>query len=67
MLSRMTLTQYFVAASIDGYIADAEGKLDWLFQFDDAEGVADNYKAFLAGVGARDGRVHVRVPAGSDA
>lgn len=48
----MARTQYFVAASIDGYIADAHGRLDWLFPFDSAEGVAEHYKAFLAGVGA---------------
>jgi len=48
----MTRTQYFVAASIDGYIADADGGLQWLFQFNDAEGVDAHYKSFLAGVGA---------------
>jgi dihydrofolate reductase len=48
----MTRTQYYVAASIDGYIADANGRLDWLFQFDSAEGVAEHYKAFIDGIGA---------------
>jgi dihydrofolate reductase len=48
----MTRTQYFVAASIDGYIADANGRLEWLLQFDNAEGVAEHYKTFLSGVGA---------------
>lgn len=51
-LPAMTRTQYYVAASIDGYIADAEGRLGWLFQFNDVEGVDAHYKAFLAGVGA---------------
>ena len=46
----MTRTQYFVAASIDGYIADAKGGLDWLFPFDSAEGVAEHYKAFISDV-----------------
>jgi dihydrofolate reductase len=48
----MTRTQYYVAASIDGYIADADGRLDWLFQFDKVEGVEAHYKRFLADVGA---------------
>ncbi|MCY1013875.1 hypothetical protein OV079_51795 [Nannocystis pusilla] len=48
----MTRTQYFVAASLDGFIADAAGDLQWLFQFNDVEGVEAHYKAFLAGVGA---------------
>ncbi|HEU4536109.1 MAG TPA: dihydrofolate reductase family protein [Polyangiaceae bacterium] len=48
----MTRTQYFVAASLDGFIADAEGGLAWLMQFNDAEGVGPHYESFLAGVGA---------------
>jgi len=48
----MTRTQYYVAASLDGYIADRDGKLDWLFAFNDAEGVAEAYQRFIADVGA---------------
>jgi dihydrofolate reductase len=41
-------TQYYVASSLDGYIADEEHSLDWLFQF----AVGDDYTAFFADVGA---------------
>ena len=47
----MTRTQYYVAASIDGFIADSAGKLDWLFQFNDTEGVTAHYEAFMKEVG----------------
>lgn len=43
-------TQYYVASSLDGFIADAANGLDWLFQFGD--GPTDDYEAFIADVGA---------------
>ncbi|SDZ03116.1 dihydrofolate reductase family protein [Herbiconiux ginsengi] len=46
----MTKTQYYVAASIDGFIADRDNGLDWLMQFGFEEFTAD-YEAFIAGVG----------------
>jgi dihydrofolate reductase len=46
----MTKTQYYVAASIDGYIADRDNGLDWLMQFGFEEFTAD-YETFLAEVG----------------
>ncbi|HEU4404848.1 MAG TPA: dihydrofolate reductase family protein [Polyangiaceae bacterium] len=46
----MTKTQYYVGASIDGFIADAQGGLKWLTAFDGAEGIAAHYQAFLADV-----------------
>jgi len=49
----MTSTQYYVAASVDGYIADRTGSLEWLFQFNDVPGLlTDHYESFLADVGA---------------
>jgi len=43
-------TQYYTASSLDGFIADSENSLDWLFQFDDGPG--EDYAEFIAAVGA---------------
>jgi dihydrofolate reductase len=43
-------TQYYTAASIDGYIADQDNSLDWLFEVD--EGTDNPFGAFFSGVGA---------------
>jgi dihydrofolate reductase len=45
-------TQYYTATSIDGFIADPDNSLAWLFQIDDDEGPMDEYPAFIAQVGA---------------
>lgn len=43
-------TQYYTATSLDGFIADTENSLEWLFQFGDGSG--DMYEQFMADVGA---------------
>ena len=48
----MTRTIYFVAASVDGFIADADGKLEWLTRFDGDPEIRAHYESFLSGIGA---------------
>ena len=52
----MPKTQYFTAASLDGFIADSGNSLDWLFQAEataKAESASgDLYHEFYAQVGA---------------
>ncbi|BAU43359.1 dihydrofolate reductase family protein [Leptolyngbya sp. O-77] len=43
-------TQYYTATSLDGYIADANNSLEWLFQFGDPEN--GSYAGFIQEVGA---------------
>jgi dihydrofolate reductase len=43
--------QYFVASSLDGFIATADDNLDWLLQFDGFAGGKESYDAFMADVG----------------
>jgi dihydrofolate reductase len=47
-------TQYYTATSIDGFIADADNSLEWLFQVGSTEdeGMKDEYPQFMAEVGA---------------
>ncbi len=42
-------TIYYTATSLDGYIADENHSLDWLFQFGD---VATGYEEFIRNIGA---------------
>ena len=46
----MTKTQYYTATSIDGFIADQDNSLDWLFEVD--EGTDNPFGAFFSNVGA---------------
>lgn len=43
-------TQYYTASSLDGFIADQQHSLDWLFQFGDGPG--GDYPEFIEAVGA---------------
>lgn len=47
----MSRIQYFVAASIDGFIATTKDDLGWLLEFDGFEGGKESYETFMAGVG----------------
>jgi dihydrofolate reductase len=48
----MGKTQYYTATTLDGYIADTDNSLDWLFQVDRGTGESSQYDRFFAGVGA---------------
>ena len=53
----MTRTQYYCAASLDGYIAESDDTLDWLTKYEgsfegEAEPIKGSYDRFYDGVGA---------------
>ena len=48
----MSLTQYYTATSLDGFIADPDNSLDWLFTRKSEDDGPLNYGEFIAGVGA---------------
>jgi dihydrofolate reductase len=48
----MGRTVYYTATTLDGFIADAQDSLDWLFVQDIDEAGPMNYTAFIADVGA---------------
>ena len=48
----MSLTQYYTATTLDGFIADPNDSLDWLFTRDREEGGPGDYGLFIADVGA---------------
>jgi dihydrofolate reductase len=48
----MTLTQYYTATTLDGFIADASHSLDWLFTREQEKNGPLNYHDFIAEVGA---------------
>ena len=48
----MSLTKYYTATTLDGFIADPDHSLEWLFTRDQDHAGVLNYAAFIAGVGA---------------
>ena len=48
----MGLTQYYTATTLDGFIADPNNSLDWLFTRARDEDGPGNYRDFIAEVGA---------------
>ncbi|MEU0156082.1 dihydrofolate reductase family protein [Micromonospora fulviviridis] len=48
----MTRTIYYVASTLDGFIADGHHSLDWLLKQDIDQGGPMNYGEFIGGVGA---------------
>ena len=48
----MTITEYYTATTIDGFIADEHNSLDWLFPFGEAEVPERRWTDFFGRVGA---------------
>jgi dihydrofolate reductase len=48
----VSLTQYYTATSLDGFIADGDNSLEWLFTRQREPHGPLNYGEFIAGVGA---------------
>ena len=48
----MSLTQYYTATSLDGFIADPANSLDWLFTRRSEDDGPMNYDDFIADIGA---------------
>jgi dihydrofolate reductase len=51
-LTGVSITQYYTATTLDGFIADESHSLEWLFTRDQDHAGPLNYADFIAGVGA---------------
>lgn len=50
-LERMTRVIFYTATTLNGFIADDEHSLDWLFQVPGGEGGDADFQRFLSGIG----------------
>ena len=48
----MAKTQYYTATTLDGFIADENNSLDWLFEVDREQSGENSFGAFFADIGA---------------
>ena len=48
----MTKTQYYTATTLDGFIADEQNSLDWLFVVDRGNDPGSEFEEFMTDVGA---------------
>jgi dihydrofolate reductase len=48
----VTLTQYYTATTLDGFIADPDNSLDWLFAVERGDDGPDRWELFIGAVGA---------------
>lgn len=48
----MTRTLYYTATTLDGFLADENDSLDWLFEQEQTPGGPLNYEEFISGIGA---------------
>ena len=51
-MTRMTRTIYYTATTLDGYLADENDSLSWLFVQDQDDHGPMNYQEFIAGIGS---------------
>ena len=51
-VAAMAITQYLTAASLDGFIADEDNSLQWLFDVPHGDGDEGRWDEFIGGVGA---------------